>query len=313
LSQLRQIFFDKTGTLTTGEPALAEVVDAKGAHVTDELLQIAASLEHHSEHPLARAVIASAKERGIPLLFVEKFQALPGQGIKGIIAGHIVYVGNWRLIEQQALTLDPLLKKERERLEKQGLTVVYIGWAGQVQGLLAFSETLRPEAGSTLREIQQRGLTLRILTGDSATAGAALGQRLGIPVQSELLPHEKLAIIEAAENEGLLAMVGDGLNDAPALARAGVGIALGCGANVTREAADVSLLGNDLSQISWTLALAQRTYRTIAWNLAWAFVYNLGGIGLAMAGLLHPILAAAAMVLSSGLVVVNSLRIFRFS
>jgi P-type E1-E2 ATPase len=149
------------------------------------------------------------------------------------------------------------------------------------------------------------------LTGDSRAAGAALSQRLNVAVESELLPHQKVELIEAAELAGPVVMVGDGLNDAPALARASVGIAMGCGADVTREAADVSLLGDDLSQINWTLKLARRTYRTIGWNLAWAFLYNVAGVGLAMAGLLHPVLAAAAMVISSALVVGNSLRIYR--
>jgi P-type E1-E2 ATPase len=206
---------------------------------------------------------------------------------------------------------DTLRRRCRE-LEQTGATVVHVGWAGAVQGLLGLAEAIRPEAVPALAEIRRRGLSAQVLTGDSAAAGTALGQRLEATVQSELLPHDKVKVIEQAEASGPVAMVGDGLNDAPALARASVGIALGCGADVTREAADVSLLGSDLTQVTWTLVLARHTYRIIRWNLGWAFIYNLLGVALAITGVLHPVLAAAAMVLSSALVVGNSLRIFRF-
>ncbi|RME43821.1 MAG: cation-translocating P-type ATPase, partial [Caldilineae bacterium] len=182
-------------------------------------------------------------------------------------------------------------------------------WGGVVRGAFGLAETLRPGAAEVLAKMRAQGLQVEVLTGDGERAGAALARRLGVPVRSGLLPHQKMEAVAAAESGGPVAMAGDGLNDAPALARAGVGFALGCGADITRQTADVSLLGDDLSQIGWTLGLARRTYRTIGWNLAWAFVYNVAGIALAMGGRLHPVLAAGAMVLSSALVVGNSLRL----
>jgi Cu2+-exporting ATPase/Cu+-exporting ATPase len=307
LSHIRRLFLDKTGTLTTGRSTLIEVVSETGA-----VLQRAASLEQGSEHPLAASILAAAQTQGMTLLPVENFRARPGLGVSGQIEGQEVFVGSWRLVEQQGLVLSPKLQAERHRLEEAGLTVVHVGWQGRVQGLLGLAEELRPSAAPALAEMKRLGLTVQVLTGDSAAAGTALSQKLAVPVQSGLLPHDKVALIEQAEAQHPTAMVGDGLNDAPALARARVGLALGCGADVTREAADISLLGNDLTQVAWTVALARRVYRTIAWNLGWAFVYNLIGVGLAMAGLLHPVIAAVAMVVSSALVVGNSLRILRF-
>ncbi|GIK38453.1 MAG: copper-translocating P-type ATPase [Chloroflexota bacterium] len=332
LARIRRVFFDKTGTLTTGQSALAEIVVRRpetgderpremipaavgglcSAVAPVELLQIAASLEHGSEHPLARSIQVAGAAQDLPLLPVENFRAMPGLGVSGCVAGQTVWAGSWRLVEQQGLALPVDLRAERSRLEQMGVTVVHVGWDGLVQGLLGLAETIRPAAAPALAEMKRRQLEVQVLTGDSAAAGAALARQLGVPVQSELLPHDKVKLIEQAEAAGPAAMVGDGLNDAPALARASVGVALGCGADVTREAADVSLLGTDLSQITWTLALARRVYRTIGWNLTQAFAYNVIGIGLAMAGFLHPVLAAAAMVVSSLVVVSNSLRIFRF-
>jgi heavy metal translocating P-type ATPase len=320
LARIRHVFFDKTGTLTTGQSTLAEiVVGGQGSGAGERsmvapaaLLQIAASLEHGSEHPLARSIQAAAVAQNLALLPVEKFRALPGLGVTGWVMSREVWLGSWRLVEKQRLALSADLRAERQRLEQAGVTVVHVGWDGVVQGLLGLAETVRPAAAPALADMQARQLSVQVLTGDSAAAGAALGRRLDVPVQSELLPHDKVKLIEQAEAGGPVAMVGDGLNDAPALARASVGIALGCGADVTREAADVSLLGTDLAQITWTLALARRVCRTIGWNLAQAFTYNVIGIGLAMAGFMHPVLAAAAMVVSSLIVVSNSLRIFRF-
>jgi cation transport ATPase len=345
LSQVRQIFFDKTGTLTTGESKLVEIAPCCDPHSgrapaqqigkrpapgvgtkansqsqwsTElrqpevNLLQIAASLEQDSEHPLARSIQAAAAQLELSLLPTENFRALPGLGVSGVVAGRELYVGSQRLVEQLGLTVSDRLQSVRRRLEQAGLSVIHLGWNGSVQGLLGFAEEIRPTAQAALTEMQQQGISPQVLTGDSHAAGAALGQKLGVPVHSELLPQDKVRAVERTGDQTQVAMVGDGLNDAPALARASVGIALGCGTDVTREAADISLLGNDLSDVAWTLALAKRSYRTIGWNLTWAFAYNVIGIGLAMAGLLHPVIAAGVMVLSSALVVGNSLRILRY-
>lgn len=310
LSHIRHIFFDKTGTLTTGQVTLAETVVAEGSKVSpSDLLQMAAALEQYSEHPLARSLVAAA--HGLPTLPTSHFQAKPGLGIVGQVTGQDLFVGSWRLVAQLGQALPADIQKACARLEADGLTVVYVGWDGQVQGLFGLREMIRPAAAATLALMQKQGFTIEVLTGDSAAAGNALGQHLGVNVHSELLPHNKVEQITHWENIAPVAMVGDGLNDAPALGRASVGIALGCGADVTRESADVSLIGTDLTQITWIFALARRVYRIIVWNLGWAFIYNLVGVGLAMAGLLHPIMAATAMVLSSVLVVGNSLRIRR--
>jgi Cu2+-exporting ATPase/Cu+-exporting ATPase len=312
LSRVRQVYFDKTGTLSTGQPALVETVSQLPGHTPERrLLQLAASLEQNSEHPLGRAIVAAAQAQALPLLPVEGFRARPGLGVEGRVAGQPVVIGSGRLVEQVGLGMSTPLQQARTRLEAAGHTVVYVGGNGQVWGLLGLAETIRPGAAQTLAHLSRRGLAVTVLTGDSHAAGAALSRALGVAVQSELLPHQKVETIEQAETAGPTAMIGDGLNDAPALARAGVGIAMGCGADVTREAADASLLGDDLGQIDWMFHLAHRTYRTIGWNLAWAFVYNVGGVALAMAGLLHPVLAAAAMVVSSAMVVGNSLRVYR--
>lgn len=311
LSHVRRLFFDKTGTLTTGQAQLQDIVCLPSIEPT-HVLHIAASLEHASEHPLARAIQAAAQAQQLSPRPVKSFRALPGLGVSGSVTGQQRIVGNWRLVEQHRLQLAPQLHQERARLERAGLTVVHVGWSKQVQGILGFAEALRTTAPPALQALRRQGIHLKILTGDSAAAGQALAQHLGVEVQSTLLPHEKVQILDRAEQRGPVAMVGDGLNDAPALARASVGIALGCGTDLTREAADIRLLGNDLTQIPWLLALARRTYRTICWNLSWAFVYNVVGIGFAITGWLHPVLAATAMVLSSALVVHNALRMRYF-
>ncbi|MEZ4713080.1 MAG: cation-translocating P-type ATPase [Caldilineaceae bacterium] len=313
LSRVRQLFFDKTGTLTTGASDLAEIVLAEGESLSPpELLQLVASVEQASEHPLARSICNAAQQQELALLPVAHFRNRPGLGVSGEVNGQPMLIGNWRLLQQEALTLSPMLQARRTQLERDGHTLVFVAWAGAVRGILALRETLRPSAVSAMQALNAQGMALHILTGDSAAAAAALAKRLNVTAHAELLPTDKVAQIAQAEANGPVAMIGDGLNDAPALARASVGVALGCGADVTREAADVSLLGVDLQQIPWLLALARRTYRTIQWNLLWAFLYNVIGIGLALAGRLHPLLAAAAMIVSSALVVGNTLRLRRY-
>lgn len=308
LAHVRWVFFDKTGTLTTGQPSLQEVCCHEEI-TAPRLVQIAASLEQDSEHPLALAVCKAAEAQGIVPLAVEHFRALPGLGVTGSVDGQQVTIGSWRLVTQQQWHIPATLQHARKQLEDAGLTVVAIAWEQQVQGLFGLSETLRQQASPSVTALQEQGVHLHVLTGDSHAAGQALAQQLGVVVSSELLPPDKVTMIEDAEKRGPVAMVGDGLNDAPALARATVGMALGCGTDITREAADIRLIGNDLTQIPWTVALARRTYRIIAWNLAWGFFYNVLGVAMAMAGRLHPVLAALAMVLSSALVVGNALRI----
>ena len=320
LAGVKAIFFDKTGTLTQGTLRVSEVV-AEGAEA--ELIGRAASLEAASEHSLGRAVVAYARQRSIPLQPVHDVRAMPGLGIVGQAsslpqiagqAGSLSYtaVGNGRLMERLGWPMNDSLSAANTRLEAEGRTVAQVGWDGEVRGLIGFAEAVRPEASETVRELAGSGLSVEALTGDNHAAGEALGRQLGIRVHSNLLPEDKERLIgEARVRLGPVAMVGDGLNDAPALARADVGVALGCGVDITRETADVSLIGSDLRQVAWAVDLARQTYRAIRQNLWWAFFYNILGVGLALAGVLHPIVSAMAMVLSNLFVVGNSLRLAR--
>ncbi len=340
LAGVKAIFFDKTGTLTQGTLRVSEVA-AEGAEA--ELIGRAASLELASEHSLGRAVVAYARQQGIALQPVHDVRAMPGLGIVGQIgnlpqtAGKVANlpqtvgrvgnssqtvgqvanlsytaVGSGRLMERLGWPMNDSLSAANARLEAEGRTVAQVGWDGEVRGLIGFAEAVRPEASETARELIGAGLSVEALTGDNRAAGEALGRQLGIRVHSTLLPEDKERLIgEARVRLGPVAMVGDGLNDAPALARADVGVALGCGVDITRETADVSLIGSDLRQVAWTINLARQTYRAIRQNLWWAFFYNILGVGLALAGVLHPIVSAMAMVLSNLFVVGNSLRLAR--
>jgi heavy metal translocating P-type ATPase len=319
LASVKAIFFDKTGTLTKGTLRVSEVVGARGAppaeETVSELIRRAAALEAASEHPLGRAIVACARERGLTLAPTHDFRAWPGLGVRGMVGPdarlpYDVAVGSRRFVERIGWTMPADLAAEKMRLEARGRTVLCVGWNGSVRGLMALAEEIRPEAVATVRALLADGLTVKALTGDDLAAGGVLARRLGITVHARLLPEDKVRLLaETQATLGPAAMVGDGLNDAPALARADVGIALGCGVDVTREAADVSLVGSDLRQVAWTIRLARQTYRAIRQNLWWAFIYNVLGVGLALAGVLHPIVSALAMVASNLFVVGNSLRL----
>lgn len=315
LSRIRQVYFDKTGTLTTGAMQLSELVMRGGDEAAlDALLARLAALESNSEHPIGQAVVREATRRGLNLPSIAEFRAIPGHGIRGTFAdGTVVIAGSQRLMQQEGLNIPANMQTTADQLAANGQPLVYVGENGIVRLLLGFSETLRPEVEPTLQQLQAAGLRVAVLTGDTRVAGEALSRTLQIPVYSGLLPHEKVAQVEQGLAAMPLVMVGDGINDAPALARASVGIAMGTGADVTREAADVSLLGTDLRLVAWLLDLARQTYRRIAMNLGWAFVYNVIGIGLALMGYLHPVMAAGAMVLSNVIVVSNAMRVRQLS
>ena len=348
LAGVKTVFFDKTGTLTKGTLRLAEVVGITGTEAEiQELVSRAASLEAASEHLLGKAIVAHAREHAIAIHSVHDFHAFPGLGVRGTMDGdssrvisrrapsaasghhsslvtrHLatrskrserasldVAVGSPRFMERLRWPIHEDLVSAKTQLEAKGRTVTCLGWDGAVRGLLGFAEEIRPEAQEAIGQLRASGLTVEALTGDDRAAGDGLSRRLGIVVHAWLLPEDKVRLLnEAQGQDGAVAMVGDGLNDAPALAHADVGIALGCGVDVTREAADVSLVGSDLRQVAWTVELAQKTYRTIRQNLWWAFVYNVLGVGLALVGVLHPIVSALAMVVSNLFVVANSLRL----
>ncbi len=315
LSRVDHFFFDKTGTLTRGTLSLSQIVVSEPNLSSHELLQRIASLEQASEHPLGRSIVAETRQHDLKLASPEKVTVQPGLGIKGTLQGYdsVVAAGSARFMARLGWSICDSLQAQKTALEAAGQTVIYGAWDGQVKGLLAFKENIRPQAAQTLTTLQQEGNSITVLTGDEHSTALALAQQLQVPVKSRLLPQDKVAHLKKSRTtKGLVAMVGDGLNDAPALAAADIGIALGSGVNVTRETADISLLGDDLAQVAWVWYLAQATYRRIRWNLVWAFFYNIIGVGLAVTGLLHPILSALAMVLSNLMVVGNSMALYRF-
>jgi heavy metal translocating P-type ATPase len=309
LPQVDSVFFDKTGTLTTGRPRLVAAELRPGADGA-EARSLTATLASSSNHPLALALRAwSAGANG---QMVHSCRAAAGRGVVAQRASDHspVWLGSRKALTEAGLALDRSLAGELDGAEANGASVSLLGYAGRIQALFRFNEELRPEAPAVLQELWKMGKRVTVLTGDHAGRASALARQLGVEVYGDLLPEAKVAAVGRAKGEaGLVMMVGDGINDAPALAASDLGVALGCGADLAREAADICLLTSDLRQLPWLFKLAERTINTIRINLFWAFVYNVAGIGLALAGWLNPIWAALAMVLSSGFVVGNSLRL----
>jgi copper-transporting P-type ATPase V len=299
------VVLDKTGTVTTGELSLAELWSAPGIG-EDELLALAASAEAASEHPVAAAVVRAARERGLELAPVTAFRSLPGQGVRATVAGEPVWVGR------------PAREGERppvlEEWEQHGRTAVLVTRGERTLGALALADTVKPEAQAAVRGLQRMGFDVALLTGDNARAAAAVAEQVGISrVLSEVSPAGKVAEVARLQDAGQrVAMVGDGVNDAAALAQANLGIAMGTGVGAAVEAADISVLSGDLRGVARALRLARETYDVILQNLGWAFGYNLIALPLAITGLLSPTLAGLSMGLSSVCVVANSLRLRRF-
>src|SRR6185312_6111800 len=277
------------------------------------------SLEASSEHPLADALVRRARELGLPLGSMEGFQSITGLGAVGIVEGIFVAVGNEKLMEEYAANMEPL-RPEAERLAGEGKTPVYVAIDGAFAGVLAVADPIKPEAKEAIARLKRMGLDVVLLTGDNRRTAEAVGRDAGIDrVVAEVLPDGKVAEVQRLQKEGaVVAMVGDGINDAPALAQADVGIAIGTGTDIAIEASDVTLMRGDPRGVATAIALSRRTMRTMKENLFWAFVYNVIGIPVA-AGVLYPvfglllspILASAAMALSSVSVVTNSLRLRR--
>jgi Cu+-exporting ATPase len=298
--------FDKTGTLTRGVPALTDVeitgtLDARAA------LQLGASLEALSEHALGAAIVRAARERELPLLPVTDFESVPGLGVLGMVGGCRIFLGNQRFLGEHQIDLLPA-KAALSRLESEGKTVVVMACEGQAAAVLAVADTLRPEAWAAVTQLRARGLEIMLLSGDNPRAAGAIARQLGIDaVLAEVLPTDKAREIQRMQAAGkVVAMVGDGVNDAPALGCAEVGIALGAGSDIAKETGDVVLIKSDVRDLVLTLQLAHATMRTIRQNLWWAFAYNVIGVPIAALGYLNPMLAGAAMALSSLSVVVNS-------
>ena len=315
------VVLDKTGTVTEGRPAVTDLVPAPGAPVDgeDELLRLVASLEASSEHPLADAIVRHARERELALSAAEDFDAVAGRGAVGTVEGRSIAAGNALLLDDHGVSAGPL-EPEARRLAEEGKTPVYVAVGGRLAGLLAVADPVRETSRDAVRRLRAMGLEVVMLTGDNRHTADAVARAAGIDrVVAEVLPEGKVAEVERLQAEGkTVAMVGDGINDAPALARADVGIAVGTGTDVAIEAADVTLMRPDLHGVASAIHLSRRTMRTMKQNLFWAFVYNVVGIPIAAGALypafgllLSPVLASAAMAFSSVSVVTNSLRLRR--
>jgi Cu+-exporting ATPase len=304
------IVLDKTGTVTTGQMTLVDVVVADGVDRA-EALRLAGALEHASEHPIARAIAAAADG---PLPPIEGFANREGLGVEGVVDGHAVVVGRSALLADWAMHLSAELDAARAAAEGQGRTAVAAGWDGRAAAVFVVADTVKPTSAEAVASLRGLGLRPVLLTGDNATTARAVAAEVGIDeVIAEVLPSEKADVVRRLQADGrVVAMVGDGVNDAPALAQADLGLAIGTGTDVAIEASDLTLISGDLRAAADAIRLSRATLRTIKQNLVWAFGYNVAAIPLAAIGLLNPIVASAAMAFSSVSVVGNALRLRRF-
>ncbi|MGH3984102.1 MAG: heavy metal translocating P-type ATPase, partial [Pseudonocardiaceae bacterium] len=311
--KITTVVFDKTGTLTNGQMALTDTVVGPGTDA-GELLRRAGAVEADSEHPIGHAITTAAQNQAGELPRVTAFESVAGHGVRADVEGATVWVGRRKLAAEAGLTLPDELATAADRLEGQGRTVVFAGWDGQLRGVLAVADTVKDGAVQTVAELHRMGLKVAMITGDNSRTANAIAEKVGIDtVLAEVLPADKqseVARLQAAG--GVVAMVGDGVNDAPALVQADLGIAIGTGTDVAIESSDLTLMRGELAGVPTAIRLSRRTYRTIWQNLGWAFGYNVALIPLAALGLLNPILAGAAMGFSSVSVVTNSLRLRRF-
>ncbi|MEV7799328.1 heavy metal translocating P-type ATPase [Microbacterium foliorum] len=307
------VVLDKTGTVTSGRMTLVDVVVEPGTDRT-ELLRLAGALEDASEHPIAQAIAKGATQEVGTLPMPEDFANIEGKGVQGIVDGHAVLVGRDSLLAEWSQTLSPELASTKARAEGEGTTVVAVGWDGQARGILVVADTVKPSSAEAIAQFKAIGLTPILLTGDNDAVARRIAAEVGIDeVFAEVLPKDKVDVVTRLQREGkTVAMIGDGVNDAPALAQADLGIAMGTGADVAIEASDITLVRGDLRSAVDAIRLSRRTLGTIKTNLFWAFAYNVAAIPVAALGMLNPMLAGAAMALSSVFVVGNSLRLRGF-
>ncbi|MGX1354452.1 Cu+-exporting ATPase [Bradyrhizobium elkanii] len=304
--KLNVVVFDKTGTLTKGEPNVTDIVPLDGSTET-EVLRLGAAVEVGSEHPLGEAIVRAAKHRAISLPQVAGFEAVAGQGIRGQVDRHQVLLGNRHFFHGQSIDVANA-DAQMQLLEQEGKTAMIVGVDGMPMGIVAVADTLKPEAREAIDSLQSEQIEIVLLTGDNERTAKAIARQLGIDrVIAEVLPGDKAEIIKRLQREGkMVAMVGDGVNDAPALATADIGIAIGSGSDVAKETGGIILMKDDVREVVIAIRLSRLTLRKIKQNLFWAFVYNSIGIPIAALGFLNPIVAAAAMALSSLSVIVNS-------
>ena len=325
------VVLDKTGTLTTGKPVVTGLT-AMGVE-EEELLTLAASAERNSEHPLAEAIVSEAHRRGLTLMPVSGFQSIPGKGIEAQVDGETVRLGTRLLMEESDILLDGLCPVANS-MASQGMTTMFVASGNEARGVIAVADTLKPEAKDSLARLREMGLSVVMLTGDNAATAYAIARQLGIDrVEAEVLPQDKAEIVRSLQREGrVVAMVGDGINDSPALAQANVGMAMGGGTDIAAESADITLMRGDVGSVATAIDLSRQTIRTIKQNLFWAFIYNVllvpvaagalypvfqavGGVPgtleffFGQLGFLNPVLAALAMAFSSVTVITNSLRL----
>jgi Cu+-exporting ATPase len=317
--QVQVVVFDKTGTLTEGKPSVTDLLAAEGMD-PDELLRITASAEQDSEHPLGQAIVAEAQGRGLMLAKPAEFRSLTGRGVQAEMDGMHVLVGNRLLMDEQGVSLTGR-GADSEQLATEGKTPMYVAIDGRCAGIVAVADVVKASSRQAIENLHQMGVEVAMVTGDNQRTAEAIARQVGIDrVLAEVLPEDKSRAVKQLQAEGkTVAMVGDGINDAPALVQSDVGIAIGSGTDVAMESADIVLMRSDLMDVPTAISLSRRTLSTIRQNLFWAFGYNVLGIPVA-AGLLHlfggpllsPMLAAAAMSLSSVSVLANALRLRRF-
>jgi Cu+-exporting ATPase len=309
------IVLDKTGTVTTGTMSVHDVVPATGVE-RDDLLRVAGSIEDPSEHPIGRAIASAARDDGLDLVPVEAFASADGLGVTGVVDGHAVVVGRPRFLASWSIQPDEALAAAIAGAEVAGRTPILVGWDSAVRGVIVMADAVKPTSAEAVAELRRLALRPVLLTGDNRRAAESVADEIGIPAEdvvADVLPAGKVDVVKQLQDGGrVVAMVGDGVNDAAALAQADLGLAMGTGTDVAIEAGDLTLVRGDLSAAGDAIRLSRRTLATIKGNLFWAFAYNVAAIPLAASGLLNPMIAGAAMAASSAFVVTNSLRLRRF-